>query len=163
MLIDPPAPVQVLDETGQPVVVTERGGVLRPPARLGVGDDPPVAVTSWAGPWPVDERWWDPAESTRVARLQLVDVRGRAYLVAGEMRRAGSPALVPRRGLRLMRSMGLTMGWQNPPIPVAGARAPALRPPGTADPARRSAIEEARRWRRLGRVVPAPAGLQLRR
>jgi protein ImuB len=91
VLIDPPAPVQVLDGTGQPVVVTERGGVMRPPARLGVGDDPPVAVTSWAGPWPVDERWWDAAESTRIARLQLVDVRGRAYLVAGEMRRAGSP------------------------------------------------------------------------
>jgi protein ImuB len=91
VLIDPPAPVQVLDETGHPVVITERGGLLRPPVRLGVGRESPVAVTSWAGPWPVDERWWDPAESTRVARLQLVDVRGRAYLVAGEMRRADPP------------------------------------------------------------------------
>jgi protein ImuB len=91
VLIDPPAPVQVLDETGHPVVITERGGLLRPPVRLGVGREFPVAVTSWAGPWPVDERWWDPAESTRVARLQLVDVRGRAYLVAGEMHRADPP------------------------------------------------------------------------
>jgi protein ImuB len=91
VLIDPPTPVQVLDETGAPVVITERGGVLRAPARLGVGDHSPVAVTSWAGPWPVDERWWDPAESARVARLQLVDVRGRAYLVAGEMRRDCDP------------------------------------------------------------------------
>lgn len=85
VLIDPPSPVQVLDEGGQPVVITERGAVLRAPARLGVGNEAPVAVTSWAGPWPVDERWWDPASSVRVARLQLVDVRGRAYLVAGEM------------------------------------------------------------------------------
>jgi protein ImuB len=91
VLIDPPRPVRVLDETGQPVVITERGALLRPPSRLGVGNEGPVAVTSWAGPWPVDERWWDPASSARVARLQLVDVRGRAYLVAGEMTRDGGP------------------------------------------------------------------------
>jgi protein ImuB len=91
VLIDPPTPVLVLDATGQPVVVSDRGGVVRPPARFGVGADPPVAVTSWAGPWPVDERWWDPAERTRVARLQLVDARGRAYLVAGEMGGADGP------------------------------------------------------------------------
>jgi protein ImuB len=91
VLIDPPTPVQVLDETGQAVVITDRGGVRRPPARLGVGNDSPVVVTSWAGPWPVDERWWDPAQSARVARLQLVDVHGRAYLVAGEMRNDCSP------------------------------------------------------------------------
>ena len=34
---------------------------------------------------------WDPAQSARVARLQLVDVRGRAYLVAGEMHRERPP------------------------------------------------------------------------
>jgi protein ImuB len=48
-------------------------------------------VTSWAGPWPVDERWWDPATHSRVVRLQLVDVHGRAYLVAGEMSHADGP------------------------------------------------------------------------
>jgi protein ImuB len=52
-----------------------------------MGREAPVLVTSWAGPWPVDERWWDPAGSSRVVRLQLVDVNGRAYLVAGEMPR----------------------------------------------------------------------------
>jgi protein ImuB len=87
VLLDPPSPVQLLDEGGQSVLVTDRGALLRPPARLGVGSEPPVAVMSWAGPWPVDERWWDPATSARVARLQLVDVRGRAYLVVGEMSR----------------------------------------------------------------------------
>jgi protein ImuB len=91
VLIDPPSPVQVLDDSGHPVVVTERGAVVRPPARLGIGNDAPVEVTSWAGPWPVDERWWDPASSARVARLQLVDVRGRAYLVAGAMTREANP------------------------------------------------------------------------
>jgi protein ImuB len=91
VLIDPPSLVQVLDETGHPVVITERGALLRPPVRLGVGNDVPVAVTSWAGPWPVDERWWDPESNARVARLQLVDVRGRAYLVAGAMTRDAGP------------------------------------------------------------------------
>jgi protein ImuB len=91
VLIDPPQPVQVLDETGKPVVITERGAVRRAPARFGIGGEAPVAVTSWAGPWPVDERWWDPESSARVARLQLVDVRGRAALVAGEMTRDTGP------------------------------------------------------------------------
>jgi protein ImuB len=89
VLINPPTQVAVLDQAGQPVVVTERGAVHRPPAQLGVGTAAPVAVTSWAGPWPVDERWWDPTSNARVARLQLVDVRGRAYLVVGEMTRDG--------------------------------------------------------------------------
>jgi protein ImuB len=44
-----------------------------------------TAVTSWAGPWPVDERWWSPDSARRVVRCQIVDVRGRAYLVTGTM------------------------------------------------------------------------------
>jgi protein ImuB len=91
VLIDPPSPARVLDEGGQPVRVSDRGAVLRPPRLLGLGAQPPVAVTSWAGPWPVDERWWDPATSSRVVRLQLVDIHGRAYLVAGEMTRDQAP------------------------------------------------------------------------
>jgi protein ImuB len=84
VLIDPPRPVQVLDEAGHPVIVTDRGVVPMPPARFESGNDA-VAVTSWAGPWPVDERWWAPDSAGRVARFQLVDVHGRAYLVAYEM------------------------------------------------------------------------------
>jgi len=30
---------------------------------------------------PVDERWWTPDATVKVARFQLVDVQGRAYLV----------------------------------------------------------------------------------
>jgi protein ImuB len=85
VVLDPPSPVQLLDDSGRSVVVSERGALTRPPSRLGIGREAPVAVTSWAGPWPADERWWDPASAARVARIQLVDVRGRAYLLAGEM------------------------------------------------------------------------------
>jgi protein ImuB len=91
VLIDPPTSARVLDEAGHPVRVTDRGALVRPPAGFGVGRDPAVVVTSWAGPWPVDERWWDPATRSRVVRLQLVDIRGRAYLVAGEMSGADGP------------------------------------------------------------------------
>ena len=81
VLIDPPRPIQVLDDSGQPVRVTERGAVPSPPARLILTGSTATPITSWAGPWPVDERWWTGAGSVR-ARFQLVDVRGQAYLVA---------------------------------------------------------------------------------
>jgi len=72
------------------VVVTERGTVPRPPVRFGLGTERPVAITSWAGPWPVDERWWNPEAARHVVRCQLVDVRGRAYLVSGTMTTDGA-------------------------------------------------------------------------
>lgn len=85
VLLDPPRPARVLDANGAPVIVTERGGVPRPPAyfALGSGGERPMAITAWAGPWPVDERWWSDS-ARRVVRCQVVDVRGRAYLVLGE-------------------------------------------------------------------------------
>jgi len=80
VLIDPPRPVQVLDATGRTVTVDERGVVPSPPATFVLGRES-LPVTSWAGPWPVDERWWTPDATVKVARFQLVDVQGRAYLV----------------------------------------------------------------------------------
>ncbi|HEX3706392.1 MAG TPA: DNA polymerase Y family protein [Mycobacteriales bacterium] len=91
LVLDPPTPVRLLDASGRSVVVGERGAIVRPPSVLGLRADPPVAVISWAGPWPADERWWDPASAVRVARMQLVDDRGRAYLVAGEMCSGAEP------------------------------------------------------------------------
>lgn len=82
VLLDPPRPVQVLDSTGAPVRVTDSGAVPAPPARLVSGSQRPVPITAWAGPWPVDERWWDPAAATRIVQFQLVDVGGRAYLAS---------------------------------------------------------------------------------
>jgi protein ImuB len=79
VLLDPPRPARVLDDAGRPVVITERGGVPHPPARLDMGDRP-ARIVSWAGPWPVDERWWS-AQARQVVRCQLVDTQGQAYLV----------------------------------------------------------------------------------
>jgi protein ImuB len=94
VVLDPPAPIELLDAGGHVVVVSDRGSVLRPPSRLGLRRESSVEVTSWAGPWPADERWWDPASAVRVARIQIVDARGRAYLVAGEMSTGADPKWV---------------------------------------------------------------------
>ena len=91
MLLDPPRPAQLLDAVRRPVTVTDRGAVPSPPALFGLGSEV-VAVTGWAGPWPVDERWWSAGDARRVVRCQVVDVRGRAYLLTGTMPPAGTPS-----------------------------------------------------------------------
>jgi protein ImuB len=77
-----PAPrsASVIDGSGRPVTVTGRSRVSSDPAVLSVGGGPPLAVTAWAGPWPVDERWWDPSLARRKARFQLVTDDGSAWL-----------------------------------------------------------------------------------
>jgi protein ImuB len=37
---------------------------------------------AWTGPWPADERWWDPEARSALARLQLLASDGAAHLVA---------------------------------------------------------------------------------
>jgi len=90
VIIDPPRPMQVLDEGGHPVLVTDRGAIPNPPTQFALPDKGNGAsanritvnrITAWAGPWPVDERWWDPASRQHLVRLQIVDAAGRAYLV----------------------------------------------------------------------------------
>lgn len=95
VLLDPPRPAQLLDAGRRPVLVTDRGVVPAPPALFGMGSEL-TAVTSWAGPWPVDERWWSPDSARRVVRLQIVDVRGRAYLVTGAFAPGGGAGTPPR-------------------------------------------------------------------
>lgn len=81
--LDPP-PAQVWDEAGAPVRVTGRHALSAPPARLAVDGAAPDDVTAWAGPWPVDERWWDPPAHRRRARFQVCTASGAAYLLAVE-------------------------------------------------------------------------------
>ncbi len=79
-----PEPVEVLDAAGRSVGVTGRATVTGAPARLSRPGRAPVAVAAWAGPWPVDERWWEPARHRRRARFQVVDDAGAAHLLAVE-------------------------------------------------------------------------------
>ncbi|HEU0239282.1 MAG TPA: DNA polymerase Y family protein [Micromonosporaceae bacterium] len=96
-----PLPVDVRDAAGGRVEVTRRLAVTAPPARLVLAAHrsartPVVAtptttqasresiveIVDWAGPWPVDERWWAPEEASRRTRFQVVLGDGRALLLS---------------------------------------------------------------------------------
>jgi len=79
-----PLPAQVHDADGRPVQVTGRNAVAAPPACISVDGGRWVEITGWAGPWPVDERWWDPPAHRRRARFQVVTSAGSAYALAVE-------------------------------------------------------------------------------
>jgi protein ImuB len=78
-----PEPLEVLDAAGAPVVVSGRGLVSAPPATV-VRGGRSHPVVAWGGPWPVEERWWDPARARRRARFQLLTAAGSAVLASVE-------------------------------------------------------------------------------
>ncbi|MEO3760724.1 DNA polymerase Y family protein [Mycobacterium sp. B14F4] len=90
-------PVELFDADGRPVRVTARGLFSAHPSRLTgsgkVAGEGRLAgkLAWWAGPWPVDERWWDPdhAKVGRTARAQvLLDGEvGQALLLCYRQRR----------------------------------------------------------------------------
>lgn len=79
----PARTVDVLDAAGNPVAVSGRGAVSAPPATVQLGGTV-EPVQAWAGPWPVDERWWDAARARRTARFQVLTRSGRLLLVGVE-------------------------------------------------------------------------------
>ncbi len=87
VVLPAPRPAGGLDAAGRPVRVSGRGELSAPPATLTIEGRAAVGVRSWAGPWPVEERWWDPGRHRRVARFQIVTVDGEAHLVIAEHRR----------------------------------------------------------------------------
>jgi protein ImuB len=91
-----PYPIELLDEHGQAVSVSGRGVISAPPTslRLLTGDassgwrpGSPRPIVAWAGPWPVEERWWEPGSHRRLARFQLVTDDHNGYLVIAEKQR----------------------------------------------------------------------------
>ena len=92
--IPPPAPTRVFPEPrpaavfsadGCSVEITDRGAITGEPARLRTDDSAdPLVIEAWAGPWPIDELWWEPKGARRVARLQMVTVDGSAWLLLVE-------------------------------------------------------------------------------
>jgi len=76
-------PVLLLDSNGGHIGVAGRVRLTARPAHLVLGGAR-LPVTAWAGPWPYHERPWRPADSRRVARIQLSTADGRAFLLALE-------------------------------------------------------------------------------
>jgi protein ImuB len=77
-------PVDVVDAHGRTVAVNGRGLLGAAPAALAVDSGRHVAVTAWAGPWLLEERWWDGDRGRRAARLQVCTDDGVARLVTLE-------------------------------------------------------------------------------
>ena len=80
-----PWATSVVGPAGQPVTVTDRGVLTSPPTRFHSGSTVGwQVIDSWAGPWPVDDQWWDEAAARRLARFQVVGVDGSAFLMIVE-------------------------------------------------------------------------------
>jgi protein ImuB len=76
-------PAEVVDDHDRPVGVSGRCLLTASPRRLSVGDGRWQPIEAWAGPWPVEERWWDPEAARRQARFQVV-AAGCAHLLSVE-------------------------------------------------------------------------------
>jgi len=81
-----PQPIKVTDAAGTVIDVSGRGMVSAAPQRVRIGNAI-RQVTRWAGPWPVEQRWWDTARSRRLARFQFLLDDGLLIEVAVEHQR----------------------------------------------------------------------------
>ncbi len=102
-----PLPVDLVDDVGRAVAVDARGEPSAPPVALVVGPGGSGgfggagggtgrggtgvvgggsagrrrAIVGWAGPWPAEQRWWDPLTRRRRARMQVTLDDGTAHLL----------------------------------------------------------------------------------
>jgi protein ImuB len=81
-----PREIRVEDHRGRPVSVTERGSLSASPAVLVSPTGSRRDLTAWAGPWPLEERWWDPQAARVAQRFQVVDATGEAWLLVLDAR-----------------------------------------------------------------------------
>jgi protein ImuB len=81
VVLHQPVPAVVLAADGEPVGVSARLEPTGDPAELLLPSGARIGIAGWAGPWPVDERWWAPAEARRRARFQIGVTDGRAFLM----------------------------------------------------------------------------------
>ncbi|MBX9470760.1 DNA polymerase Y family protein [Microcella sp.] len=76
--------VTVVDALGAPVGIDDRMRLSAAPAGFApAAGGTTRPVTSWAGPWPLDEQWWS-IRRRRLHRLQVVDAAGIAWLLVLE-------------------------------------------------------------------------------
>jgi len=78
-------PVELVDDTEGVVRVSGRGELNAAPNRIRLeGQRVWRDVTGWSGPWPAEQRWWDPLTSRRRARMQVVLDDDTAHLLMVE-------------------------------------------------------------------------------
>ena len=81
-----PQPAELVDEQGLLLAVSGRGELSGHPHRLRM-ENRWRTVSRWAGPWPAEQRWWDPLTQRRRARMQVVLDDSSAHLLVIERRR----------------------------------------------------------------------------
>jgi protein ImuB len=89
MLCSSPVTVTLCDSSTHNIVVTGRHELSADPQYVCFSDGTSWNVVAWAGPWPVEERWWDPQRWRRHARLQVLASNGKetvAWLLSVESR-----------------------------------------------------------------------------
>jgi protein ImuB len=79
-----PLPVTVLGRSGVPVDVDARGVLTDEPVLFCPTGSRRQQIAAWAGPWPVEERWWDSDQARYFSRFQMVDADGMAWLLVLE-------------------------------------------------------------------------------
>lgn len=72
LTVSPSVQVQLLDASSVAVGVTRRCELTSIPSRIVHGSGTTQDVLTWAGPWPIEERWWMPAKARRVVQMQVV-------------------------------------------------------------------------------------------
>jgi protein ImuB len=88
-LCDPGIMVSLQDALSRPIYVTGRHELSAAPTKVCFPNGATWRVLSWAGPWPIEERWWDPHRCRRHARMQvLAESRGNtiAWMLSVESR-----------------------------------------------------------------------------
>ncbi|MFV2039069.1 MAG: DNA polymerase Y family protein [Acidimicrobiales bacterium] len=79
-----PLEAQVVGRNGVVVGVDGRALLSAEPQQVWVQGQGWHHIQHWAGPWPLDERWWDQERRRRRARLQVVVQGGMAFLLVIE-------------------------------------------------------------------------------
>lgn len=83
-----PIPVGLLDAAGDEIEVDARGMLSGRPYRITprTAGGRPVRVTGWAGPWPVQDKWWDGVPVRQYLQVTGVQVTGAegALLLVGD-------------------------------------------------------------------------------
>ncbi|MFP7760412.1 DNA polymerase Y family protein [Marisediminicola sp. LYQ85] len=76
-------PVSVVSSDQVIVTVDDRGAISAAPSGFSTGGEF-RPITAWAGPWPVEQRWWAAESPVRSNRFQMVDDTGLAWLLINE-------------------------------------------------------------------------------
>ena len=71
IVFDDRGEIDVRDAHDRHVSVSGRHELSAPPTHV-IIDRRRCRVCSWAGPWPIEERWWDGVRRRRIVRMQLV-------------------------------------------------------------------------------------------